>query len=333
MFTFCNNEENQMKRLISGIILRRIKQQQERLSENASAYSMMKEMRHILRKWRRIAKDIAFMTAGVLCAAMGLKGFLLANHFIDGGVTGLSLLFSALTQWPLSYFVVCINIPFVFLAYKLMGKTFAFKTVFSITGLALVLAFVPFQSITNDNLLIAVFGGFFLGAGIGLAMRGGAVLDGTEVLAIFLSKKLSVTIGDIVMIINIIIFLLAAYFLGIEIAMYSMITYLSASKTLDFIIEGIEEYIGVTIISNQNETIRQMIVNELGRGVTIYNGKGGYGKTGEKKEVDILYTIITRLELNKLNAEIERIAPNAFVVMHSVKDTKGGMIKKRPLKH
>ncbi len=167
---------------------------------------------------------------------------------------------------------------------------------------------------------------------IGLSVRGGAVIDGTEVLAIFLSRKLSSTIGDIIIIINVIIFSFAAYLLSIETALYSMITYLAASKTLDFIIEGIEEYTGVTIISPHHDEIRQMIINEMGRGITVYRGRRGYGKSGEKNDVDILYTVITRLELSKLKTEIEKIDTNAFVVMSSVKDTKGGMIKKRPLK-
>ena len=214
-----------------------------------------------------------------------------------------------------------------------MGKRFALKTALAIIGLALCVALVPFPNVTDDDLLVAIFGGFFLGAGIGLSIRGGAVIDGTEILAIFLSRKLSTTIGDIIILINIIIFSFAAYLLSIEIALYSMITYISASKTLDFIIEGIEEYIGVTIISSQSTRIREMIIDKLGRGVTIYKGQGGYAKNGVSKEMDIIYTVITRLELNKLNTEIEKIEPNAFLVMNSIKDIKGGMIKKRPLKH
>jgi uncharacterized membrane-anchored protein YitT (DUF2179 family) len=178
-----------------------------------------------------------------------------------------------------------------------------------------------------------VFGGFFLGAGIGLAVRGGAVIDGTEVLAIYLSKKFGTTIGDIIVVINILIFSAAAKFLSIETALYSMITYLAASKTLDFIIEGIEEYTSVTIISSHSDQIRDMIINKMGRGVTLYNGKSGFGKSGETRNVDIVFTVITRLELNKLKLELVKIDPNAFVVMSSVKDTKGGMIKKRRLKH
>lgn len=213
-----------------------------------------------------------------------------------------------------------------------MGRVFAIKTTIAIAGLALCLATVHFPNVTNDSLLVAIFGGFFLGAGIGLAVRGGAVIDGTEVLAIFLSRKFGTTIGDIVVLINILIFSAAAYLLGIEIALYSMITYLAASKTLDFIIEGIEEYIGATIVSAHSEEIREMIITKMGRGVTVYNGKRGFGNHGERIDVDIVYTVLTRLELNKLNIELEKIDSNAFVVMSPVKDTKGGMIKKRPHK-
>jgi uncharacterized membrane-anchored protein YitT (DUF2179 family) len=280
-----------------------------------------------------IFKDIIFITIGIFSAAFGFKGFLLTNHFIDGGATGISLLISAITHIPLYVLLVLINIPFIILGYKIIGKLFAIKTLLAICGLALVVGTISFPNITQDNLLVAVFGGFFLGAGIGLAMRGGAVIDGTEVLAIFLSKKFGTTIGDIIIVINIIIFSAAAYFLSIEIALYSMITYLVASKTLDFIIEGIEEYTGVTIISTESEAIRQMIIDSLGRGVTVYNGKGGFGKMGETRNIDIIYTVITRLELMRLNDEIVNIDADAFIVMSSIKDTKGGMIKKRPFNH
>ncbi len=282
---------------------------------------------------KRQFKDAVLITMGIFSASFGFKGFLLTNNFIDGGATGISLLISALTDIPLALLIVCINIPFVILGYIVLGKGFAIKTALAISGLALCVATVHFPNVTNDNLLVAIFGGFFLGAGIGLAVRGGAVIDGTEVLAIYLSKKLGTTIGDIIILINVIIFSTAAYFLSIEIALYSMITYLAASKTLDFIVEGIDEYIGVTIISSHSDEIREMIIHVMGRGVTVYSGKRGYGKKGETREVDIIYTVITRLELNKLNTEIQKIEPSAFVVMNSVKDTKGGMISKRPLKH
>ncbi len=301
--------------------------------EDYSSYQLAKGHRELMITLKRYVKDALLITAGIFSASFGFKGFLLTNHFIDGGATGISLLISALTKIPLYLLIICVNIPFIILAYKVMGRQFAIKTMLAITGLSLCIATISFPNITNDNLLVAVFGGFFLGAGIGLAVRGGAVIDGTEVLAIFLSRKFGTTIGDIIIVINVFIFSGAAYFLSIEVALYSMITYLSASKTLDFIVEGIEEYIGVTIVSSHSKEIREMIINTMGRGVTVYSGKRGYGKRGETTDVDIIYTVITRLELNKLNTEIEKIEPHAFVVMNSVKDTKGGMIKKRPLNH
>lgn len=282
---------------------------------------------------RNYTRDAVFILLGIFSASFGLKGFLLTNRFIDGGVTGVSLLVSALSEVPVYLLIICINIPFIIMGYKTLGKQFAIKTAVAITGLGLCVANISFPNVTDDNLLVAVFGGFFLGAGIGFAIRGGAVIDGTEVLAIYLSRKFGATVGDIIIVINALIFSAAAYFLSVEIALYSMITYLAASKTLDFIIEGIEEYVGVTIVSSRSEEIRQMIINKMGRGVTVYMGKLGYGKRGETRDVEIIYTVITRLELNKLNTEIQKIEPDVFMVMSRVKDTRGGMIKQRPLNH
>ncbi len=310
----------------------RVIRKQVQESARASDYILAKHYRNLKVTVRRLLKDFVLIVLGILSATFGLKGFLFTNHFIDGGVTGISLLISFVAKVPLYLLIILLNIPFILLAFKIIGKQFAIKTVFSIAGLAASVAFISFPDVTQDNLLVAVFGGFFLGAGIGLVIRGGAVIDGTEVLAIYLSRKLGTTIGDIIILINAVIFLTAAYFLSIEIALYSIITYLAASKTLDFLIEGIDEYIAVTIVSVRSDEMREMIVKVMGRGVTVFSGKRGFGKRGETKEVDILYTVITRLEMNKLNTEIEKIEPGAFVVMHRVKDTKGGMIKKKPLK-
>jgi len=298
-----------------------------------SPFQLAKGFRRLRWIIARTIKDVILIALGVTSAAFGLEGFLLPNNFIDGGATGISLLTAEVTSIPIYYLLPVINLPFILLALNVVNKRFAIKTAVAILALSLSVAFIHFPEVTHDKLLVAVFGGFFLGAGIGLSVRGGAVLDGTEVLAIFLTRKLSATIGDVIIIINVIIFSVAAYLLSIEAALYSMITYLSASRTLDFIIEGIEEYTGVTIISSRIDEISQMIINDMGRGVTIYQGKGGHGKTGGKTEIDIIYTVITRLELNKLKSEIEKIDRNAFVVMSSVKDIKGGMVKKRPLQH
>lgn len=320
-----------MNSLIARIVKRIILHQKDDCE--VSAYKAAKGFRELKILSRRFLKDIILIVMGIFSAAFGLEAFLLPAQFIDGGATGISLLISELSSVSLSILILVVNIPFVILAYNVMGKQFAIKTSLAITGLALCMATLHFPEVTHDKLLVAVFGGFFLGSGIGLSVRGGAVLDGTEVLAIYLSRKFRTTMGDIIIGINVLIFSTAAYFLSIETALYSLITYLAASKTLDFVIEGIEEYTGVTIISSHSEEIRAMIIHVMGRGVTVYSGKRGYGKRGEGSDIDIVYTVITRLELNKLHTEIEKIDPNAFVVMNSIKDTKGGMIKKRPLQH
>lgn len=331
---YLHEHSSDMRKLIRHIIIKTVLYPKYKLKgEHYTPYALAKGLRELKINTLRGAKDFLLITTGIFSAAFGFKGFLLTNHFIDGGATGISLLTSILTGTPLYLLIILVNIPFILMGYKIIGKSFAIKTALAIGGLAACVGMVEFPNVTDDNLLVAVFGGFFLGAGIGLSVRGGAVIDGTEVLAIFLSRKLGTTIGDIIIMINVVIFSTASYLLSIEIALYSMITYLAASKTLDFIIEGIEEYTGVTIISSHSEEIRQMIINRMGRGLTVYSGKRGYGKHGESGDIDIIYTVITRLELNRLNTEIQKIDPNAFVVMNSVKDTKGGMIKKRPLKH
>lgn len=298
-----------------------------------SRFRMAKAYREFKLSVKRLLKDAILISIGILAAAFGLESFLLPSKFIDGGATGISLLVAELAQLPLAILIIGINIPFIILGYHVIGKQFAIKTAIAIAGLSICLATFHFPEVTKDKLLVAIFGGFFLGSGIGLSVRGGAVIDGTEVLAIYLSRKFGVTMGDVIIGVNVLIFSAAAYFLSIETALYSMLTYLAASKTLDFVVLGIEEYNGVTIVSAHNEEIREMIINTMGRGVTVYSGKRGYGKRGEGKEIDIVYTVVTRLELNKLNAEIEKIDANAFVVMNTIKDTKGGMIKKRPLQH
>lgn len=277
--------------------------------------------------------EVVFILIGVVSAGFGLKGFLLPNSFIDGGAMGISLLISETSGFSLSILIVIVNLPFIILGYSNLGKQFALKSILAIIALALSVHFIPYPVITSDKLLIAVFGGFFLGGGIGMSIRGGAVIDGTEVLAIYLSKKTGLTIGDVVLIFNIVIFSFGAYILSIEVALYAMLTYMAAAKTIDFIIEGVEEYTGITIISGQSEKIRSMITEDLGRGVTIYAGKGGFKKNDtDFNEFDILYTVVTRLEIARIKTEIDKIDKDAFIIMNSIKDTKGGMIKKRPLK-
>jgi uncharacterized membrane-anchored protein YitT (DUF2179 family) len=243
-------------KMITELILREKKQSEERVTEY-SKYAMAKGFRDLKITVFRGLKDIFLIAGGIASAAFGLESFLLPNNFIDGGATGISLLISELGHVPLPILLLVVNIPFVFLGFKMVSKNFAIKTALAIVGLAICVATVHFPNVTQDKLLVAVFGGFFLGMGIGLAVRGGAVIDGTEVLAIYLSRKFGTTIGDIIIIINIFIFSAAAWLLSVETALYSMITYLVASKSLDFIIEGIDEYTGVTIVSSHSDEIRR----------------------------------------------------------------------------
>ena len=280
------------------------------------------------KKIKQHLKDIILVVCGVVSACFGLKSFLMPSHFIDGGVTGISLLTSSLTGWNLSYLIVIINTPFIILGYKQIGKGFAIKTAIAITALSLSLVFLPFSPITHEKILIAFFGGFFLGGGIGLAMRGGCVIDGTEVLALYISRKSQLSVGNIILILNIIIFAFAAYFINIDTALYAILTYLSASNVIDYIVNGIEAYTGVTIISDKNEEIKSFIINEMKRGVTIYKGEGGYL---EKKDIDIIYTVVTKLEMSKLQTELANIDPDAFIVQQQIADLKGGVVKRHAL--
>jgi len=323
-----------MNPILNSIIIKKVKSQLgkdkvETIDENA----MAKDISRIKSSAVQLIKDFSFISIGILMAGFGLKGFLLPNGFVDGGVTGISLLTEAITKYPLSILIIIINVPFIALGYFQIGKAFVIKSIIAIVGLSIALELIDYPIITSDKLLVAVFGGFFLGSGIGLSVRGGAVIDGTEVLAIYLGRKTGLTIGDLILLFNIVIFSSAAYLLSIEVALYSILTYLAASKTVDFIIEGVEEYIGVTIISDHSESIRVMIIEKLGRGVTIFDGKRGFGTRGDNlNNIDIVYTVITRLELVKLQTEIRKIDKKAFIVMNSVKDLKGGMIKKRQFK-
>jgi len=278
-------------------------------------------------------RDAILMMLGVLSAGLGLRGFLMPNGFIDGGVMGISLLSNHETGVPLSIFILALNLPFLFLGYQQISPGFGLRSMLAIFALSLAVAFIPYPVVTNDRLLVSVFGGFFLGVGIGLAIRGGGVIDGTEVLAIFLNRRTSLSVGDFIFIFNLLIFSAAAYLLSVEAALYSILTYLSASKTVDFILEGIEEFTGVTIISTRSRQVTDMLQNKLGRGFTIYTGKKGFGKSGEAHNTtDIIFTVITRLEVNRLTSEVEKIDSRAFIVMQSIKDTRGGMVKKLPLK-
>ena len=255
-----------------------------------------------MRAMRREAINALLILVGILSAAMGLKGFLFSSHFIDGGVTGISMLLSKVTPVPLAVWLPLVNLPFVLLGYRHLGRAFAARSALAILGLAIVLATVHFPDVTPDSLLTAVFGGVFIGAGIGLSVRGGAVLDGTEIAALLIGKRSAVLkVGDVILAFNVVLFLVAMSLLGVEPALYSILTYVSAARTLDFILHGIEEFTAITIVSQAPQGIRDAILGEMGRGVTIYRARGG--KTGEDRE--ILYCVVTRLEIGRVMRIIE----------------------------
>jgi uncharacterized membrane-anchored protein YitT (DUF2179 family) len=274
---------------------------------------------------RREALNILLIAAGIVAAAFGLKGFLLSSSFIDGGVTGVSMLLAKVTAAPLSVWLPLVNAPFVALGYRQMGRAFAIRSTLAIAGLSAALATMHFPDVTPDRLLTAVFGGFFIGAGIGLAVRGGAVLDGTEIAALLISKRSHLLkVGDLILGFNIVLFLAAMSILGVEPALYSILTYLAAARTLDFVIYGLEQYTAITIMSSRSALIRERIVGELERGVTVYKGYGGL--TGAEQE--ILYCVVTRLEIGKVKTIVRAIDEHAFVVSHPLADAEGGVVKR-----
>jgi uncharacterized membrane-anchored protein YitT (DUF2179 family) len=279
-------------------------------------------------------RSLSLVVLGIFSAAFGLKGFLLSSHLIDGGVTGISMLIAEVFGLPLSVLIFVINIPFVAIGYRQIGRGFAVKTTLAIFGLALCLFFVQFPDVTPDRLLTAIFGGFFIGAGIGLAIRGGAVLDGTEIAALLVSRNSHLLkVGDVILILNIFIFLAAAVFLSVESALYSILTYIAASKTIDFLLHGVEQFTAITIISPKNDEIRSAITDRLQRGVTVFRGRGGMGTTGNHSdEGEILYCVVTRLEIGTVKNAVMAIDPTAFITTHTLADVDGGLLK-RPLLH
>jgi uncharacterized membrane-anchored protein YitT (DUF2179 family) len=278
-----------------------------------------------MKRFARELLHVALIVLGILSAGLGLKGFLLSSRFIDGGVTGISMLLSDVLGFRLSILILIVNLPFIALGYRQVGRRFAIKSALAIAGLSVCLAVVHYPDVTPDKLLTAVFGGFFIGAGIGLAIRGGAVLDGTEIAALLVSKSSPLLkVGDVILILNVFIFSAAAFFLGIESALYSILTYFAASKTIDFLIHGIEEYHAVIIVSEHSEVIRREIIRALNRGVTVYKGRGGLSGT----EQDILFCVVTRLEIGSVREVVRELDEAAFIVVHTLSNVEGGVVKK-----
>lgn len=264
---------------------------------------------------------------GIVLTSLGLKAFLLPNGFLDGGVTGIAILVRTQVNINMSYLLVLCSIPFLILGYYTVSKRIVIKSIISILGVALFIHFENFQTITNDKLLISIFGGLLVGSGIGVAIRNGSVLDGSEILGIYLNDKFGLSIGKIVLLFNIILFTVTAFVETIEIALYSILTYIIAAKVTDTVIEGFEDFIGVTIVSKQNYIIKKAILEELGVGLTIYKGESGYGTKGKANDFDIIHSVINRIDIKKMYKIVENIDEEAFIIEFDVNTVKGGVLR------
>jgi uncharacterized membrane-anchored protein YitT (DUF2179 family) len=259
-----------------------------------------------------------------------VHGFLFSSRFIDGGVTGLSMLVADATRAPLWLLVVLFNVPFIALGYRQIGRAFAFRSMFGIGLLSLILATVHYPDVTPDLVLTAVFGGFFIGAGIGLAIRGGAVLDGTEIAALLVSRRSGMLrVGDVILGMNVLLFSAALLVLGVEEALYSILTYFTASKMIDFILHGLEEFTAITIVSDHHAELREAITGQLGRGVTVLKGEGGV--SGATR--DVLLCVVTRLEIGRVKSIVRGIDRSAFLVTHALSDAEGGVVRRNVPHH
>jgi uncharacterized membrane-anchored protein YitT (DUF2179 family) len=264
---------------------------------------------------------------GIVLTSLGLTAFLLPNGFLDGGVTGIALLVRTQVDINISYLLLIFSIPFLILGYFTVSKQIVIKSIVSILGVAIFIHFENFQTITNDKLLISIFGGLLVGSGIGIAIRNGAVLDGSEILGIYLNDKFGISIGKIVLLFNIILFSITAFAVSVEVALYSILTYIIAAKVTDTVIEGFEDFIGVTIVSKKHSIIKKAILEELGVGLTIYKGSSGFGYNGEIEDFDIIHSIVNRIDIKKMYGIIQVIDPNAFIVEFDVNSVKGGILR------
>ncbi|ANH59425.1 YitT family protein [Dokdonia donghaensis] len=265
---------------------------------------------------------------GIALASIGLKAFLLPNGFLDGGATGIAILLSKKLDLDISLLLFIVSIPFLVLGFYKLSRNILLKSTMSILILAVLIGVESFPIITEDKLLIAIFGGMFLGAGIGISIRNGAVLDGSEILGIYVFDLFGISIGKTILAFNILLFIITALVLSVEVALYSILTYIVTAKFIDFFIEGFEDFIGITIISPSSEEIEQKILKELGTGITVYKAAAGYGSTGQNNERRVIQTVINRIHLRKIHKLIDSCDPDAFIVEFDVNNVKGGVLKR-----
>lgn len=281
--------------------------------------------------WKVIlsSKNLLQIIVGAAMAVFAIKGFMVPNQFMDGGVTGISILLHEISHINISIFISVFNLPFIYLGYKRIGKTFAIQTSLAVFLLTLGLLFINIEPVTTDKLLIAIFGGILIGTGVGLVIRSGGVIDGAEVIAVFTRRRIGFSNSEIIMLFNTFIFAGAAFHFGLETAMYSLITYYAATRATDYIVDGIEQYTAINIITSQQEKVKELLVNDLGKGITVYKGERGYlpGSFEIKTDCDIIVTIVTRLEISQIQEAVMGIDEKAFVYTQSINEATGGILK------
>lgn len=273
-------------------------------------------------------KEYSQIAIGIFLASIGLKAFLLPNNFLDGGVTGIAILLSQQTGWDVSILLILLSIPFIIVGAFTVSRRIVIKSIVAIALLALSINLETFSTITEDKLLIAIFGGIFLGAGIGVTIRNGAVLDGSELLGLFVFNKYGISIGKTILVFNVILFIITAIIVSVEVAMYSILTYIITAKVIDLFIQGLENFIGLTIVSSKSDLIEDAIAQQLGVGMTVYNNASGYGSTGKKERVNIIQTVINRIDINKALELIDEVDKAAFVIEFEVNKVHGGVLKR-----
>jgi uncharacterized membrane-anchored protein YitT (DUF2179 family) len=285
-----------------------------------------------LKKINQLLLEMSQIGVAIFLASIGLKAFLLPNGFLDGGVTGIAILISNFVDLEISYILPLITIPFFVLGWFTVSKRIIIKSIISVLILSLVIHFENFSPVTDDKLLIAIFGGIFLGAGIGLAIKNGTVLDGSEILGIYLNDRLGFSIGDVVLFFNVILFGITAFLISIEVALYAVLTFAVTGKVIDFVFQGFEDYIGLWVISKKSPEIQQKLLSEVGAGITVYHGAKGYGSTGLREDIEIIQIILNRIDSKKAHRVIDDIDEYAFVVEMEVNQIKGGVLRKYLLK-
>ena len=277
---------------------------------------------------KQTVSEVFQIALGILLASIGLKMFLLPNGFLDGGATGIAILFSELFDLDISYFLILVSIPFLILAWFTLTKRIFTKSVLSIIALAIMIHYENFDAITDDKLLIAIFGGLFLGAGIGLTIKNGAVLDGSEILGVFIHERLGISIGRVILLFNVILFSATAILLSIEIAMYSILTFIVTAKVIDLMIEGFEDYVGLMIVSEKTDEINKALIKTIGTGTTVYKASGGFGKRGAQSEKEIIHSVINRIDIRRTYNLIDSIDHHAFIIEFDVNNIRGGKYTK-----